>query len=52
MSNSDNPVLENEQRYRASAYALLAALLRAAPDQALLDSVSVAVKSSPMVPGI
>ena len=39
MSNSDNPVLENEQRYRASAYALLAALLRAAPDQALLDYV-------------
>jgi TorA maturation chaperone TorD len=40
MSNDDNPVLENEQRYRASAYALLAALLRAAPDQALLDHVS------------
>ena len=40
MANSDNPVLENEQRYRASAYALLAALLRAAPDQALLDHVS------------
>jgi TorA maturation chaperone TorD len=39
MSNGDNPVLENEQRYRASAYALLAALLRAAPDQALLDYV-------------
>jgi TorA maturation chaperone TorD len=39
MSNNDNPVLENEQRYRASAYALLAALLRAAPDQALLDYV-------------
>lgn len=40
MSNTDNPVLENEQRYRASAYALLAALLRDAPDQALLDYVS------------
>jgi TorA maturation chaperone TorD len=40
MTNTDNPVLENEQRYRASAYALLAALLRAAPDQALLDYVS------------
>jgi TorA maturation chaperone TorD len=39
MSDTDNPVLENEQRYRASAYALLAALLRAAPDQALLDYV-------------
>ena len=40
MSDTDNPVLENEQRYRASAYALLAALLRAAPDQALLDYVN------------
>ena len=40
MSDSNNPVLENEQRYRASAWALLAALLRAAPDQALLDYVS------------
>lgn len=40
MPSGDNPVLENEQRYRASAYALLAALLRAAPDQALLDYVS------------
>ena len=40
MSSTDNPVLENEQRYRASAYALLAALLRAAPDQPLLDYVS------------
>ena len=40
MSDHDNPVLENEQRYRASAYALLAALLRAAPDQALLDYVN------------
>ena len=39
MSNSNNPVLENEQRYRASAWALLAALLRAPPDQALLDYV-------------
>ena len=39
MTSTDNPVLENEQRYRASAYALLAALLRAAPDQALLDHV-------------
>ena len=40
MSETDNPVLENEQRYRASAYALLAALLRAAPDRELLDYVS------------
>ncbi len=31
--------IEEEQRYRASAWALLAALLRAAPDQALLDHV-------------
>ena len=29
--------LEDEQRYRAGAYGLLAALLRAAPEQALLD---------------
>ena len=40
MSDSENPVLENEQRYRASAYALLAALLRNAPDRELLDYVS------------
>ena len=40
MPDNENPVLENEQRYRASAYALLAALLRAAPDQALLDYVA------------
>ena len=36
---SADAIIENEQRYRASAYALLAALLRAAPDQALLDQV-------------
>ncbi|MCP4980781.1 MAG: molecular chaperone TorD family protein [Gammaproteobacteria bacterium] len=30
-------MIENEQVYRAGAYSLLAALLRAAPDQALLD---------------
>ena len=29
--------IDEEQRYRASAYALIAALLRAAPDQAMLD---------------
>jgi TorA maturation chaperone TorD len=33
-------ITENEQRYRASAYSLLAALLRASPDQALLDYVA------------
>jgi TorA maturation chaperone TorD len=40
MSSADNKAIEDEQRYRASAYALLAALLRAAPEQALLDHVS------------
>jgi TorA maturation chaperone TorD len=40
MSGADNQTIEDEQRYRASAYALLAGLLRAAPDQALLDYVS------------
>jgi len=40
MSVADNQTIEDEQRYRASAYALLAGLLRAAPDQALLDYVS------------
>ncbi len=33
-------MLENEQRYRASAYSLLAALLREAPKQQLLDHVA------------
>lgn len=37
---SADAIIENEQRYRASAYALLAALLRAAPDQALLNQVA------------
>lgn len=46
MTSTDNPVLENEQRYRASAYALLAALLRAAPDQQLLDYVGGLVADS------
>jgi TorA maturation chaperone TorD len=32
--------IDQEQRYRASAYGLLAGLLRAAPDQALLDQLS------------
>jgi TorA maturation chaperone TorD len=40
MPGADNQSIEDEQRYRASAYALLAGLLRAAPDQALLDYVS------------
>jgi len=40
MPDTDNQTIEDEQRYRASAYALLAGLLRAAPDQALLDYVS------------
>jgi len=31
------PLLDEEQNYRAAAYGLLAALLRSAPDQALLD---------------
>ena len=40
MPGADNDRIEDEQRYRASAYALLAALLRDAPEQALLDHVS------------
>ena len=40
MPDTENPVLESEQRYRASAYALLAALLRSPPDQALLDHLT------------
>lgn len=34
------PTLEEEQQYRASAYGLIAALLRACPDQGLLDHVA------------
>jgi TorA maturation chaperone TorD len=37
MPTAEDEALENEQRYRAGAYGLLAALLRAAPEQALLD---------------
>ena len=33
---NDNPI-DEEQQYRASAYALIAALLRSAPDQEMLD---------------
>jgi TorA maturation chaperone TorD len=40
MPTTDEETIEQEQRYRASAYALLAALFRAAPDQALLDHVA------------
>ena len=40
MATTDEGIIEDEQRYRASAYALLAALLRAAPDQALLDHLT------------
>lgn len=32
--------IDQEQRYRASAYGLLAGVLRAAPDQAMLDRLS------------
>jgi TorA maturation chaperone TorD len=39
MKSTDEAGIEEEQRYRASAWALLAALLRAVPDQALLDHV-------------
>ncbi|MCP4768174.1 MAG: molecular chaperone TorD family protein [Gammaproteobacteria bacterium] len=39
MTTADDTSIEQEQRYRASAWALLAALLRASPDQALLDHV-------------
>lgn len=35
-SPTDHPI-DEEQQYRASAYALIAALLRAAPDQQMLD---------------
>ncbi len=41
MASTDEETIEQEQRYRPSAAALLAALLRAAPDQALLDHVAV-----------
>ena len=33
MPTTDDDFLEDEQRYRAGAYSLLAALLRAAPEQ-------------------
>ena len=40
MTDGKDPELEEEQLYRASAYALLAALLRAPPQRELLDHVS------------
>ena len=40
MATTDEKIIEDEQRYRASAYALLAALLRAPPEQPLLDQVA------------
>ena len=39
MATTDEATIEQEQRYRASAYALLAALLRAPPEPSLLDHV-------------
>ncbi len=36
----DAEVMNEEQQYRAAAYSLLAALLRKAPDQAMLDHLS------------
>jgi TorA maturation chaperone TorD len=39
MPTAADGALEDEQRYRAGAYGLLAALLRAVPDQMLLDHV-------------
>jgi TorA maturation chaperone TorD len=39
MPTAADGTLEDEQRYRAGAYGLLAALLRAAPGQALLDQL-------------
>ena len=46
MATTDEEIIEDEQRYRASAYALLAALLRAKPDQALLDHVAALLPES------
>ena len=37
MPIAEDGTLEDEQRYRAGAYSLLAALLRAVPEQSLLD---------------
>jgi len=37
MPTAENETLENEQRCRAGAYGLLAAMLRAKPEQTLLD---------------
>ncbi len=40
MKNTEDTGIEEEQRYRASAWALLAGLLRDVPDQALLQQVA------------
>ncbi len=37
---TDDVVIDEEQRYRASAYSLLAGLFRSPPDQAILDQLS------------
>jgi TorA maturation chaperone TorD len=37
VAGAKHDAIDEEQQYRASAYALIAALLRAAPDQAMLD---------------
>lgn len=39
-STSGSISIDEEQRYRASAYSLLAGLFRSAPDQAILDQLS------------
>ena len=39
MPTAADETLEDEQRYRAGAYSLLAAMLRTPPDQALLDQL-------------
>lgn len=38
-SEVESEIISEEQRYRASAYSLLAALLRSSPDQAMLDQL-------------
>ncbi len=37
---TDSAVIDEEQQYRASAYSLLAGLLRSSPDQVMLDQLS------------
>lgn len=38
-SEAEDKIISEEQRYRASAYGLLAALLRGSPDQVMLDQL-------------